>query len=255
MKRQNENVPKFDEIIFEDRNKTYGAYNLRKSYNSTASISILSALFLCIALVLVLFLTTEESTAYEPDGVDIVATFDDFHPEVIVQPETKQPAAIIKALQNITPEVITDTGELTSYVPINDDLYDFETNGDVNDTLTVIKLPEEIVPHEEQIFISVKEPPEYPGGNSELMRYINENITYPDKAIENNIQGRVTLKFVVNTDGSVDRIEVIGSVDPSLDNEAVRVVSSLPRFRPGKQDGVPVRVWFFLPVVFHIDNR
>ena len=76
-------------------------------------------------------------------------------------------------------------------------------------------------------FIVVEQMPEYPGGIPELMKYISENISYPQDAINNNIQGRVILKFVVNTDGSVDRIQVIRGIDASLDNEAIRVVKTL----------------------------
>ena len=97
--------------------------------------------------------------------------------------------------------------------------------------------------------------PEFPGGDMALLKYIHENLIYPSDAQINNVQGRVVLKFVVNGDGSVDRIEVIRSVDPLLDNEAIRVIGRLPKFKPGKQGGVPVPVWFTIPVTFRIENN
>jgi protein TonB len=103
--------------------------------------------------------------------------------------------------------------------------------------------------------IIVDEMPEFPGGSLELLRYIGENLEYPAEASDNNIQGRVILKFAVNTDGSVDRVEVIKGVDNSLDNEAIRVVKTLPRFKPGKQNGVAVPVWFTIPVVFQLKTN
>ncbi len=100
--------------------------------------------------------------------------------------------------------------------------------------------------------IFVEEMPEFPGVDAELLRFVSANLKYPDEAVNNNIQGRVTIKFVVNVNGSADRIEVIGPVDPLLDNEAIRIVNLLPRFKPGKQNGVAVPVWFTIPVVFRI---
>jgi len=103
--------------------------------------------------------------------------------------------------------------------------------------------------------IFVEEMPEFPGGNSALLRFVSDALKYPDEAIINNIQGRVTIKFAVNINGSVDRIEVIRGIDPLLDNEALRIISTLPHFKPGKQNGVPVPVWFTIPVVFKIKNN
>jgi protein TonB len=97
--------------------------------------------------------------------------------------------------------------------------------------------------------------PEYPGGIPALMKFVSENLQYPEEAIQSNIQGKVFLKFVVRPDGSTDRIEILRSIDPLLDNEAARVVKMLPKFKPGKQDGVAVPVWFLLPVNFKLENH
>ena len=94
--------------------------------------------------------------------------------------------------------------------------------------------------------------PSFPGGNTELMRYLNEQIIYPEDAIMNRIEGTVILRFVVSKTGDITQIELIRGVDPLLDNEAIRVVSGLPRWRPGKQEGVAVPVWFTLPVTFRL---
>ena len=106
-----------------------------------------------------------------------------------------------------------------------------------------------------KVFISVEEKPEYPGGDAALFRFISENLNYPSEAERNNVQGRVILQFVVNPDGSVGKIEILRSIDPLLDNEAIRVVKILPKFKPGKQGGVPVKVWFSLPVLFKIEKN
>lgn len=110
---------------------------------------------------------------------------------------------------------------------------------------------EEVV-EEEQIFQVVEEMPSFPGGDAECMRFLNKNIKYPTIAQENGIQGRVILQFVVNKDGSIVDVVVVRSVDPYLDKEAVRVVNMMPKWKPGKQRGKPVRVKFTLPVTFRL---
>ena len=117
------------------------------------------------------------------------------------------------------------------------------------------KVVETPIPVEPEPAIVVQEMPEFPGGEAALLKFVGDNVKYPSDAQNNNIQGKVILRFVVRSDGSVDRIEVLRGIDPSLDNEAVRVVKTLPRFKPGKQGGVAVPVWFLLPVTFRLENN
>jgi TonB family protein len=106
-------------------------------------------------------------------------------------------------------------------------------------------------PEEEQEpFIIVEDMPSFPGGMDALLTYVSENINYPEKAKENNIQGRVVVRFCITPTGSISRPEIYNSIDPELDAEAIRVINSLPEFIPGKQGGVPVPVWFILPITF-----
>ncbi|MDE6118730.1 MAG: energy transducer TonB, partial [Muribaculaceae bacterium] len=87
-----------------------------------------------------------------------------------------------------------------------------------------------------------------------LYEYLSKNIRYPEQAAQNDIQGRVTVQFVVEKDGSIGEVKVVRSKDPDLDKEAVRVVKSLPKFVPGKMNGQSVRVWFTLPITFKLNN-
>ncbi|MFC4665607.1 energy transducer TonB [Falsiporphyromonas endometrii] len=105
-----------------------------------------------------------------------------------------------------------------------------------------------------QIFVVVEENPEFPGGAGELMKWLSKNVRYPEAAIENNVSGRVIVQFVVEKDGSATDVKVVRGVDPSLDKEAIRVVSNMPKWKPGKQRGKPVRTRFTLPVVFQLRN-
>jgi len=100
------------------------------------------------------------------------------------------------------------------------------------------------------VFVSVEKMPEFPGGDAALLKWITENINYPEIAKENNITGRVNCTLTVNADGSVSDVKVIRSIDPNLDNEAVRVLSALPKFKPGENKGKAVRVKYSVPVRF-----
>jgi len=254
MKRNNEKVPEFDEIIFENRNKNYGAYNLRKRYKSTASLSILGGIAFSTILITALSFTTKEGTVLKlPVGVIIELT----KPvdQVIVPPELKPSPELEKIIKNLQPEVVTDSLEVTPFIPITDEINATVKDRKVTDSVVYNDPVTPEIPVETKVFIVVEEPPEYPGGNAALYKFISENLIYPSEAQDNNIKGRVILKFVVNPDGTADRIEVLGSIDPLLDNEAIRVVKILPKFRPGKQGGVPVPVWFILPVLFNIENN
>lgn len=105
---------------------------------------------------------------------------------------------------------------------------------------------------EEEVFMAVEEMPEFPGGTAKLLEYIHNNLKYPMEARENGIQGRVFVGFVVEKDGSISNVKVLSGIGGGCDEEAVRVVQSLPKFNPGKQRGNPVRVQYTLPIVFQL---
>ena len=111
----------------------------------------------------------------------------------------------------------------------------------------------EAEPQEDAPFQVVEKMPEFPGGTAALMKYLKDNIQYPSVCRENNIQGRVLLSFVVNKDGSIVDIEVVRGINPYLDKEAARVISTMPRWQPGEQRGKTVRVKFSLPVNFRLN--
>ena len=111
---------------------------------------------------------------------------------------------------------------------------------------------EEEEPVEEEIFMVVEQMPEFPGGMAELMKFLSKNIKYPTIAQENGIQGRVIVQFVVNQDGSIVDPIVMRSVDPYLDKEALRVISTMPKWKPGMQRGKAVRVKYTVPVTFRL---
>ena len=116
---------------------------------------------------------------------------------------------------------------------------------------------EAMAPQDEEvpIFTVVEEMPEYPGGMKALYSYLGENIKYPDEAKKNGISGTVYITYVVEKDGSVSNAKVLRGASPELDKEAVRVVSAMPKWKPGKQKGIPVRVQYNLPIKFALDEK
>ncbi len=125
---------------------------------------------------------------------------------------------------------------------------------DDKDKAVVISAPVSAPIEEEDqvIFQVVEKMPSFPGGDAALFKFLNDNVKYPVIAQENGVQGRVICQFVVNRDGSIVDVEVVRSVDPSLDKEAIRVIKSMPKWSPGQQRGKPVRVKYTLPVNFKL---
>lgn len=105
----------------------------------------------------------------------------------------------------------------------------------------------------DMVFDVVEVMPQFPGGQIAMMKYIMENMKYPKQAMKEGIQGRVTVRFIVEKDGSISDVKPILSVHPLLNKEAVRVVESMPKWTPGKQHGKPVRVQLIVPIMFKLN--
>ena len=168
-------------------------------------------------------------------------------------PPTRQPEVTPPPPPQVTPindvlTIIDDdaTAEETNFASLE------ETGEDVVIKHIPVTVDEEVVV-EDDIFVVVEENPQFPnGGTAGLLQYLGKNIKYPTIPQENGTQGRVTVQFVVNKDGSIVDVKVIRGVDPYLDKEAVRVISTMPKWIPGKQRGVPVRCKFTVPVTFKL---
>ena len=186
--------------------------------------------------------TEQEVTKYEVMDDEFL-----FEEEVEIQQTTQEtpPPPPPPAVQEV---------EVLNVVEDNVETESIEINTEDDKEEVVIAAPVEAPEEEEEvIFVVVESMPEFPGGQQALFKYINENVKYPVIAQENGIQGRVICQFVVNKDGSIVDIEVVRSGgDPSLDKEAVRVVKSMPKWKPGKQRGKPVRVKFTVPINFKL---
>lgn len=248
-------VPGFDEIIFENRNKSYGAYNLRKRYKSAAGLSLLGGVtFFSLPFILIFLFAQEPVTAKSDPGIYVVLKTDNLiNPEKIVQPAPLKPETVAPKFRYVEPKVVEDTMNLTDLM-ITDIVKDSVINDKVTEEIDSITYSPPVTNEieEEEPLTFVQEQPVFPGGETALLKYIAEHTKYPAVAIENNIQGKVFVKFAVSVDGSVKRIEILRGLHPLLDEEALRVISTLPTWEPGRQNGKAVPVWFTVPVSFQI---
>jgi periplasmic protein TonB len=261
MKRKNERVPGFDEVIFRDRNKEYGAFELRKSYNRTLGISLLGGLALAAILVLLPSLTLPKKGDIKNRPLISTVQSDGIADEALraLQEEKKPAAETIDPKRYLAPDVVANNEAIANAMPVTDELLDNIKNGDPTEISpgaiddTSVLPPEPPVP-----FLRVEQMPEFPGGEIALLRFISDNLVYPQEAIENRLQGKITIRFVVAATGSVEDVKVMASQGTGLDltileKEAMRVVGMLPVFRPGKQGGVPVPVYYTVPVTFKMN--
>ena len=264
------------DLVFEGRNQSYGAYKLRKTTgkrNLWALIIVaLAAVLLYLGLqlqrmaeankkventqaVALAKLNTEKKKEAKVEKKEIIRQ----EPEKVVEQvksSVKFTAPVIKKDEEVKEEDMIKLDEVEKSnkavgafnVQGND-----EVGGEVLKAKDDIKAPEPPKHvEEEKVFDVVEQMPSFPGGNSALMKFLNENIHYPVVAQENGVQGRVVISFVVERDGHITDVQVARSVDPSLDKEAQRVVKSMPKWIPGKQNGSAVRVKYNVPVSFRL---
>lgn len=256
MKRIINNTPGFDDIIFRDRNKEYGAYKLRRSYSSTMSISIIAGMVFAISLVLVPFFNADRGNNIPGHFIDYTTLPD---PTLLDQLTPPKPPAPQPPPENIAdqskfkpPEIVADTMVPAGDMLTTDQRIEAAVDGDPGEIPVIQPDPDPIIPAEPKTYITAQEMPSFPGGESAMIKFIMDNVRYPSDALQNGIEGTVYLQFVVTATGDIDRIVVTRKANPLLDAEAERVVSIMPKWRPGKQDGNPVAVYFSLPVVFRI---
>lgn len=249
-------IPEFDEIVFEKRNKEYGAYILRRTYRRNVTIAVIFAVIIATLGIILPYLRIKSKEAGSENKVRIVQNLVlsniDPNLEKISIPETPKPRVdMIQQAKYIPPVVVDSVTQEDFKFLTSDEAQDIVQNQEITDIPADV--PEEIVEEKEpEPFYKVEEMPMFPGGDEALLKYVYDNVVYPQIAIENNIQGRVTVKFCVTSTGGVNQISILKGVDPEIDKEVVRVVSSVPPFKPGKQGGKPVPVWYVLPVTFKL---
>lgn len=269
---------RWSDLMFENRNKEYGAYVLRRQTTARNIKSIITVLIL-FAIVMVYMVAKNAYDDYQAKHqaqtqvTELTALQEQKkeakveRKEVVKQEKIEQVVEKVKSSIKFTAPVIKKDDEvrpedemksqdeiMNSKVAVGfANVIGNDENGEVLKAKEAL-VTEPVKPKEEEnkVFDVVEQMPSFPGGMAALMAYLQKNIKYPPVAEENGIQGRVVCSFVVERDGSVTDIKVAKSVDPSLDKEAVRVVGAMPRWIPGKQNGQSVRVKYTLPVTFRL---
>jgi protein TonB len=265
------------DLVFEGKNEAYGAYAIRQD-TSKRNLFAMLALVAGLAFIVLCFLgvnvaqnaiaaaqaehdtevalesVEEEAEEKEEEEVEVIYEEN----EQLVAEETVMNSEKFTAyeMEDDAPEMQTKTQDEVAQSDIAIGAIDYDQGSDEAEHVLKVneKVVDEVPPkvEETKVFDVVEQMPQFKGGDAALMDYLNKNIKYPVIAEENGIQGRVVTTFVVERDGSITDVKVIKSVDPSLDKEAVRVVKSMPKWNPGKQNGSAVRVKFTLPVTFRL---
>lgn len=271
--------PDLTDWVFRDRNKDYGAYSLRRLYSSNMTKGIIIA-----SLGFAFFLTFPSLAkkmgwfADKPKEEMVITQVELTEPPPLdenkPEPPPVEPPPPVKETVKFVPPVVKKDEEvkkqdeevmknIEEIKETNAQISTSNQEGDANanDNVEIItkevieekkEVVQEKIVEEPKIFKSVEQMPEFPGGEAAMMKYLSTNIKYPKQAVDNNIEGKVFLNFVVNEDGDISNVIVKRGVDAALDQEAMRVVKSMPKWSPGKMQGKAVKVYYNLPVVFKL---
>lgn len=254
------NTPGFDDLIFENRNREYGAYQLRKRYNGVLTAGLFIASFLVSLAVIIPFISVKKEDSILSGGPRYVnVQLEDLEiPEEIYVPPAPPPpqAARVQEIVKYVPPVIVDTISLDEK-PIATMDQALAQPADAEIDIIGNGVSESLIPgigsgeETDEPFMIVEIMPMFRGGDINQFRlWVQKRTNYPQIAIDNRIQGKVLITFVVEADGSVSNVTVLKGVDPIIDNEAVKSIESSPKWTPGYQRGKPVRVRYSIWINF-----
>ena len=273
------------DLVFEGKNKDFGAYVIRTESTKRHNMAVLWTLIGAVAVAALAFglvkanqYLEERRLANAQDQTEVLIDMsqeaEEPEPEQQrVEPEKPEvlPEEVLKSVKVTELQIVEDDKvKKEDEIKTQDELKETETafgqkdnekgtedrnvTKTLKDEVVVEKPVEKKEEKKEEIFRSVEQMPQFPGGEAALMKYLQSHINYPPMAAENNVQGRVVVQFVVDKTGKVGVVKVVRSVDKDLDKEAVRVCKSLPKFTPGRQNGQAVSVWYTLPVTFKLQG-
>ena len=263
------------DIIFANRNKAYGAYQLRRDYPKFLTRALVIGLLLIVfAFMLPAILSVVRSLVPTERPVDVVAELGpppdinpDQPPPPPPPPPPTPPPPTRSTVKFVPPIVKKDEEVQEEKPPAVEELMDKKDIGtetkegndeappaiDENPSeLQVVEEPKVVEDKTYEMF-DIQKPPSFPGGDKELLKFLSENIKYPPLARENNIQGTVALTFVVGKNGQVTDVQIVKDIGGGCGKEAVRVVQSMPKWNPGEANGNAVKVRFTLPVRFRLE--
>ncbi|MBS1581282.1 MAG: energy transducer TonB [Bacteroidetes bacterium] len=244
-------------LVFADRNKAYGAYELRTDYNRRLGLALVCGVaFFAVVIGAPYLINKLGSSVEKEEAVKIVdVNLDNYQeqpeeppppPEVIPPPQPQ-----IETVQFVAVEAADEP--VNEPPPTQADLTE-TTAGETTQEGERIDAPPPPPPVEEETYdlAAVQEQPDFPGGMAQMYAYLKKTTKYPDMEFEAGIQGKVYVEFVVDKDGSVEEVKVKRGVSPGLDKEALRAVQSMPKWSPGKMNGKAVKCRFTIPVDFKL---
>ncbi|SMO54895.1 energy transducer TonB [Solitalea koreensis] len=259
------------EQVFEGKNKSYGAYDLRKRYSSTLRKStILAVIFFSLAIAAPLIAKIISGMEPEDNDIKVVQANELMAPPPLDKaqpppppPPSEPPPPPVRTTIKFTPPVVKKDEEVHDEPPPvqeeikaqvgTETVKGKDTGPPPVEEPTISGNGNAVVEESNEVFYHVEENPEYPGGIDQIGKFIGKTLRYPPMARETGVQGRVTVTFVVEKDGSITDVTVLRGIGSGCDEEAVRVIKAMPKWKPGKQNGKPVRVHFSLPIMFRLD--
>jgi protein TonB len=258
MKNESEQVQRWDDIIFENRNKSYGAYAIRKNYDKNVlkaeAISIGIGVLIFIIPMLMSSSKINVPVIDEPKGEVVLRQYD-VNPEV-QPPQPRQPR---RATTSVIPTRVT-TQPVIDEAPMDETpTTTASSSGTENGTeapgpeVAGTGIGTEPVVETAKVFTYVEKMPEYEGGIEAMMKFIRKNVRYPRKAQQREVQGTVYVRFIVDAEGHIVNVEIEKGFDKECDAEAVRVISMLNKWQPGIQNNLPVAVRKILPITFRFN--
>ena len=271
------------DLVFEGKNKDFGAYVIRTESTGRHNKAVLWTLIGTIIFGLLTFGLVKanqyleqrklaDQVGQEAIIVDMTPQAEEVREKEVIEPEQieEKPEEQLMTyrateLQIVEDEMVKPEDKILSQEEqVQSDGFAGSVNNSVGSTDldnihehivdVVVEVKKPVVDKPEEVFTSVEQMPQFPGGDEALMKFLSSHINYPPMAAENNVQGKVILQFVVGKDGRVGEVKIARSVDKDLDKEAMRVVKSLPKFIPGRQNGQAVPVWYTLPVSFKLQG-
>lgn len=253
-----------NEMVFDGRNRSYGAYVLRTEYDKRLMLIMFSLLaFIGLSYGTYIFIKNLPEEKLPPPPVD-TSQFTVQAPPVeedTPPPPPEEPPPPMEKTVAFTPPVVVDI-PVEDQIPIQEDMEDTKASTETNETDNVtwevqpeVEVVQEVEQKEPEIYTYVDEEAEYPGGYAAMVAFFQKNLNYPQVAQENNIQGKCYVKFVVNGNGSVSSVQVERGIAgcPECDKEAIRLVKMMPGWKPGKVNGKSVPSWFRLPINFALE--
>ena len=276
MQNHSENLETLEEIVFQNRNKSYGAYSLRIDYQNVIKKSLLIGISIFGLAVLTPMLWAKVASKEKVIVIADVMHIIELPKEVVkpIEPVTPPPPKIeevkVKMIDFSNLEIV-DTDEEIPPIPDQDLLNTTDAKiGDKTQDGEVMEIPVEdpdalkatqpempvAVETEEknQVFITVEQNPEFAGGMNALLKFLQKNLRYPTPAVNANVMGKVYMQFVVGQDGNISKVDILKGIGFGCDEEAQRVVKLMPKWSPGRQSGRAVAVKFTLPISFQLSE-